>query len=217
MRTADPQYTLLEKRQVGPGTWVLRFERLGLKFEPGQHLSVSPPGARDFREYSIYSGVEDDYLEILVKEVDQGRISRQLVRTEVGQKLAVWGPIGFFTLPPEAAGHPLTFLATGTGISPFHCFAASRPDLDYLLVHGIRTPEEAYEGHFYPKERYIRCVSRATGGEYSGRVTAWLEQSDLDPEGYFFLCGNCDMIYDAFDLLKSRGIPSRQIYSEVYF
>ena len=142
MRADEPKFKVLEKRLVGPGTWVLRFERRGMVFKPGQHLSVSPPSSRDFREYSVYSGQDDDFLEILIKVVQGGKVSKQLAACEPGELLTVWGPIGFFTLPDNYPKHPLVFIATGTGISPFHSFVASHKlqNLDYTLVHGIKTP-----------------------------------------------------------------------------
>ena len=217
MTNGDQKYKVLAKRCVGPGAWVLRFERRGLEFKPGQHLSVSPPDSRDFREYSIYSGVEEDYLEILIKEVEGGRVSRLLAACEPGQYIGLWGPIGFFTLPEGYDEKPLLFVATGTGISPFHSYVNSHKGLDYRMIHGIRDLSEAYEVECFPPDRYISCTSRSDGGVYPGRVTAWLQGQTLDPRTLVFLCGNCDMIYEVFDLLKSRGFTSRQIFSEVYF
>lgn len=217
MSTGEPKYKILEKRKVGPGAWVLRFDRKNLEFSPGQHLSVSPPGSRDFREYSIYSGTEQEFLEILLKEVEGGKVSLALAACKPGDFLSLWGPIGFFTLPAESQKDPLLFIATGTGISPFHSFVLSRPGLDYRLVHGIRDLEEAYEADTFPSSRYISCTSRSQDGIFSGRVTRWLETQTLEPQTQIYLCGNCDMIYEVFDQLKARGFSSRQIFSEVYF
>jgi ferredoxin--NADP+ reductase/benzoate/toluate 1,2-dioxygenase reductase subunit len=40
---------------------------------------------------------------------------------------------------------------------------------------------------------------------------------EVSPETNAFLCGNCDMIYEAFDLLQDKGLPAAQIHTEVYF
>ena len=39
----------------------------------------------------------------------------------------------------------------------------------------------------------------------------------VDPRTLCYLCGNCDMIYETFDILKRHGVPPEQLYAEVYF
>ena len=114
-------------------------------------------------------------------------------------------------------GDPLLFLATGTGISPFHSFVTTRPDLRYTLLHGVRfAAETALEAGFDPAQVHS-CVSREDGGSFRGRVTAKLKTLSLSPSTHAFLCGNCDMIYEAFDVLRAAGVASDRIYTEVYF
>ena len=40
-----------------------------MQFKAGQHIIAGLKGELDQREYSVYSGENDDYLEILVREV----------------------------------------------------------------------------------------------------------------------------------------------------
>ncbi len=67
-----------------------------MKFSPGQHLVLGVPGSTELREYSIYSGIHDDFLEVLIKEVDDGMVNRQLKTVPRGDSLEVRGPYGFF-------------------------------------------------------------------------------------------------------------------------
>ncbi|MFP4535433.1 MAG: hypothetical protein ACLFNP_06895 [Spirochaetaceae bacterium] len=53
--------------------------------------------------------------------------------------------------------------------------------------------------------------------EYYGRVTDYLRAHPVSPEAACFLCGNCDMIYEAFDILQEQGIPHDRLFAEVYF
>ena len=100
-------------------TYVLRFGRGGLVFEAGQYISLGLPGNSEKREYSIYSGVNDDYLEVLVKEIDEGLVSRQLKHLQEGAHVEMDGPFGFFTLKEEnKSGRKPVFIASGTGIAP---------------------------------------------------------------------------------------------------
>ncbi len=216
-------------RHLTESTFVVRFDRNGIEFEPGQYVSVGLTGDINMREYSVYSPADADYLEILVKEVEEGHVSRRLKRLTEGDELEVDGPFGFFLIEEEDVGRQVVFIATGTGISPFHCFAGSLKGLDYTLLHGVRTQDERYEHGWFDPHRVITCLSRdpeavgtlaatESGARYaSGRVTDYLRSNPVDPDSLCYLCGNCDMIYEAFDILKDHGVPPEQLFAEVYF
>ena len=176
------------------------------------------PGSLENREYSVYSGENDDYLEVLVREVEGGKVSGKLKKLKPGTEIDVNGPFGFFKFNPEKyTSKKFLFVATGTGISPFHSFVRTFPELDYKLVHGVRLKEEAYEHADYQKEKVILCLSGDEGGDFYGRVTDYLFTQKIDTETNCFLCGNSEMIYEVFDILTGKGIPVSNIYSEVYF
>ncbi len=207
-----------EVRHLSPTAYVLRVERDGLEFEPGQYVNVGPHDSIAMREYSVYSGRDDDFLEVLIKEVDGGVVSRALKRCRPGDSVLVEGPFGFFVTDSDERAHgSYLFVASGTGISPFHCLARSYPGLDYTLLHGVRTLSERYEREAFDPGRYVSCVSREEGGDYSGRVTQYLRDHPVDPMSLCYLCGNCDMIYEAFDILRSQGVPGSHLFAEVYF
>lgn len=207
---------VLEARKLTELTSVLRFEREGLQFEPGQYIRVGVEGDPEIRDYSVYSGADADYVEVLVRRVEDGLVSKQLVDLEPGEVVSIGGPYGHFKLTENIRPNPLLFIATGTGISPFHSFVDSHPGLDYRLLHGTALGSEAYEADFYG-DRYYQCVSREEAGDFKGRVTDYLRTLDIVQETNAFLCGNCDMIYEAFDLLQEKGLATAQIHTEVYF
>jgi ferredoxin--NADP+ reductase len=205
-----------EVRRLTDTTSIIRFERQGLSFDPGQYIRVGIEGDPEIRDYSIYSGVDEDFLEVLVRRVEDGLVSKQLVELEPGARVAMGGPYGHFKLTDSVLTSPLLFVATGTGVSPFHSFIYSHADLNYRMVHGTSYAHENYEAESYG-ERYFHCVSREEGGDFQGRVTDYLHTLDVDPATNAFLCGNCDMIYEAFDLLQEKGLPTAHIHTEVYF
>ena len=204
-------------RHLNDSTYILRFERLGLQFQPGQYLSVGPRGDINMREYSIYSCVNSDYLEILIKEVQGGYVSRKLKTLRPDDEVYVEGPFGFFLMDEHIQQERVYMIGTGTGISPFHCFVASYPDLDYRVLHGVRHDSDVFDANAYEDQRLIRCVSREEAGDYQGRVTDYLRQNSVDTEAAVYLCGNCDMIYEVYDILSNQGIPRDRMFAEVYF
>lgn len=204
-------------RTLTPDTYVLRFDRNGMKFRAGQHITLGIPGNNQVREYSIYSAEHDDYLEVLIKEVDSGLVSRQLRKLIPGELLEVDGPFGYFTIDKNHFSRKFLFIGTGTGIAPFSCITGTYPSLDYQILHGVRYGSDAYERNKYPAGRYVLCTSRDQEGTFNGRVTDYLRENPLDSDTLVYLCGNCDMIYDVYDLLTSSGFPSGNIKTEVYF
>ena len=112
---------------------------------------------------------------------------------------------GIFLLPPK------------TGIAPFRSMIMSNPGLNYQLIHGVRLGNEAYEREFYDSERYLLCTSRDDSGDYRGRLTGYLRETEFDKNSSFYLCGNSDMVFDAMEILKSRGFGRKDINVEVYF
>lgn len=218
MGASSADVPVLANERLGPGSFLLTFERPSWTFQTGQYVSLGLPGHREQREYSIYSGETEKTLTVLVKEVEGGLVSRRLAAVKPGERLHVDGPFGYFTIEaPLRTRDPLLFLATGTGISPFHSFVATRPDLDYTLLHGVRKAEELALASGFDKTKLITCVTREAGGSFQGRITERLKTLDVRPGTHAFLCGNCDMIYEAFDLLRAAGVSSDRIYTEVYF
>lgn len=239
-----------------PGTALLRLERRGLDFRPGQYLALGLPGDGRFREYSLHSGTSAPWLEFLIREV--GAVSRALGALTPGAAVELEGPFGFFTLDDSeladarpmawggdgpAGAAPLLLLATGVGIAPFHSLVTSFPELDYLLLHGVRCAAEQYSrGDFAPGRR-IACLSgpeawapedragqaahQATNAVFDGRVTAWLrgKQDDLArrwgadwaERALCLLAGNSDMVHDAWDILADAGVTASRIRTEIFF
>ena len=216
------EHRLLAVRTLSPSAYVLRLQRGELAFEPGQYVTLGLAGSTARREYSVYSGCDDPFLEVLIKQVEGGSVSRQLARLAPGSVLDCDGPFGYFTIPAARRGGPLLFIASGTGIAPFHSFARSYRGLNYRLLHGVRTATERYDSTEYPADRYQSCLSRvpaaeAPRGSYRGRVTDYLRDHPVAPGTACYLCGNSEMIFAAFDILKKQGIPGADLFAEVYF
>lgn len=214
----DVLYKVHEVRMLTESTYIVRFDRNDMKFTPGQHITLGLPGDTQLREYSIYSPNTVDYLEVLVKEVEDGLVSKKLRNLKKGDLLRVDGPFGFFTLDKKLEDkQKLLFIATGTGIAPFHSIVKSKPDLNYHILHGIRHGSEKYESTEYLNGNYISCTSRDKDGSFHGRVTDYLSTHPLDSNTLVYLCGNYEMIHSVYDLLTTKGFSPDNIRTEVYF
>ncbi|SEL88064.1 Ferredoxin-NADP reductase [Pseudoxanthomonas sp. GM95] len=116
-----PMARLKARRQASSDavTLVLQTNRHFAGLRPGQHvnLGVEVEGARLTRSYSP-SAVDGDKIEITVREVDGGRVSRHLCRdAKVGEVFDLGTAFGAMTLPAAVHGSWL-FLAAGSGITP---------------------------------------------------------------------------------------------------
>jgi ferredoxin-NADP reductase len=205
-------------RSINDSTYVLKFDRNGRDFIPGQHVILGIMGENNAREYSVYSSDKDEYFEILVKEVKEGDVSKRLKLLKPGAELEMSGPLGFFTLDPESlSAKKHVFVATGTGIAPFRSFVRSYPGIDYNILHGVRYGNEAYDHDAYDARRIKLCTTGDKSGDFTGRVTDYLRQNKMDTNAEYYLCGNVNMIHEAFDILKEKGVPADQMHAEVYF
>ncbi|HMM11275.1 MAG TPA: FAD-binding oxidoreductase [Bacteroidales bacterium] len=214
----DNLHQVISIRHLTDSAYVVRLSRRGLRFSAGQHILLGKSGSIHNREYSVYSGEHDDFFEVLIKEVEEGLVSKQLKKLKPGEMVQIEGPLGFFTIPPELVGSAeFLFIGTGTGIAPFHSFVRSYPQINYKLLHGVRYGTEAYDKTDYDPARHILCTSADKSGDFHGRVTQWLRQHHISPETHCYLCGNFNMIHEAFEILEQKGVPPAHVHAEVYF
>jgi ferredoxin--NADP+ reductase/benzoate/toluate 1,2-dioxygenase reductase subunit len=209
---------ILEVRHLNSSAYILKFQRKDIQFLAGQYICLGTDNPVYLREYSIYSGENDDFLEVLIKEVDEGDLSKRFKKCKPGDKIFYDGPFGSFVLDKdEMANKSYCFLATGTGISPFHSFVKSYPQLDYKLIHGVSLGEDAYERGHYKTDNYFLCTSKDKSGNFNGRLTDYIKNNFQGNDTLYYLCGNGNMIYDANGILKSQGVLVDNISFEIYF
>jgi len=56
----------------------------------------------------------------------------------------------------------------------------------------------------------------AVPAAFPGRLTALLRVEPVEPSTYCYLCGNSDMIYEVYRILKEQGVSREHIFAEVY-
>jgi len=212
------KHTVLDVINLTPETFIIRLDRKDFQFEPGQYVVIRIPDQNKGREYSIYSATTDEYLDFLVREIPVGDFSRYLRHLKPGSELDVEGPKGYFILNENSKmGKSSLFIASGTGISPFHSYVKSFPQLNYKVLHGVHFANEAYGRETFDPQHFVLCTSRSTDGDFFGRVTNYLNQNPVSVETICYLCGNSDMIEEVTIILEKYGLPAENIRTEVFF
>lgn len=204
-------------RNLTDSAYVLRTNRDNFEFIPGQCVNIGLVGSAVNREYSTYSGIKDKYLEFLIKKIDGGLVSVGISKLTQGDEVTLDGAYGKFIIEKPNKKQKYMLIASGTGIAPFHAFVKTYPQLDYKIIHGIRYKSEQYDRDDYEKNRYIACVSKEKGGDFFGRVTAYLRTNSILKETVYYLCGNHAMINDVYDMLRNANVNGSNIFTEVFF
>lgn len=202
---------------VATDVYVLLFKR-NFTFRAGQVVAIDLVPDGEPRLYSIASGEQDQFIQILFDEKKEGKLTPFLSKIKAGDYIYVSEPFGSF----KTENHLAYWIASGTGIAPFISMARSGLSVDKTLVHGGKLDENFYFSEdlesLFP-DRYFRCCSQQEDTRYfKGRLTEWLiKKCDIPLNAYFYLCGSAEMVVQVRDILISKGISFQQIVSETYF
>jgi len=207
----------------GSANFILRVEKKNIKFNPGQFFSIGVPEIPINREYSVSSGVDDDYLDFLIREISDGVLSNKLKKLKINDNIKILGPFGEFYLKEFNINKKYNFFASGSGLAPFLSIIRSFKDLKFNIFHGVRLSEDIYT--LSELKNYNVFISKYAGEKnnfikiYTGRITSNFEiiKKHINLDDLFFICGNSFMINDIYDCLKKNEINANNIYSELFF
>jgi len=207
---------VLENKMIAPSAYILKFRRK-FNFSAGQVVGLGVNVAIEPRLYSIASGEDEEFIEILYTEKSDGQLTPMLSLLKNGDRVLVTQPYGTFTNYSDSP----VFIATGTGIAPFISAIKSKRVSNVTLIHGVRACDYFYFSDMLKKqlgENYIQCCTGFASSEYfDGRVTKYLREFPVNPNKKYYLCGVAEMVVDARDILISKGVPFSSIISEIYF
>jgi len=169
-------------------TLVLQPNRHFRGFAAGQHVNVTVEidGRRLTRSYSPSAPPQPDgRIEITVKAVDGGRVSRLLcTQARPGDVLELGPAFGSMALPDDEAG-PLLLLAAGSGITPLMAMIRALPDREraapVTLLYWARTRAQ----RCFVDE--LRALA-ATRGDFAVRFLLTGEAAEAADEGEGRIC-----------------------------
>lgn len=206
--------TLISKTQLTEQAFTITFKKVS-EFKPGQIIGITTNTQLAPRLYSICSSPNDNEISVLFTIKPDGELTPNLALASPGDTLWITPIQGKFLYADE----PAWWIATGTGIAPFHAMHLSGQK-PLRLIQGGRTQNDLFfRNDFESLPDYIKCCSKDTGdGIYAGRLTEYLESINTFPQNInYYLCGSAEMVVDVRNLLIAKGISFKKIITEIYF
>ncbi|MBS0558033.1 MAG: ferredoxin--NADP reductase [Proteobacteria bacterium] len=235
---------LAASRMLAPAIRHMEFERADgapFAFIPGQFVQIHftyADGKPTKRSYSVATIGDGSgavpRIEIAVSYVEGGAATNLLANLPEGGTIDASGPYGRFCLDEKDANRRYLLVATGTGVTPYramlpHLEKLGQRGAEVALVYGARNESELLYGEEFeafarthPHFRFYACFSRAARAQprahdRAGRVHVALSELKPDAEhDIAYLCGNPEMVDQAFALLKDAGLPVPHIRREKY-
>jgi ferredoxin-NADP reductase len=231
---------------LAPAVRHMSFERADGKpfvFVPGQFLQVHfhyADGKATKRSYSVATigdgaAAPVERVEIAVSYVEGGAATALLSDLSEGGTVDASGPYGRFCLMDADTNSRYLLVATGTGVTPYRAMLPRIRELiatrgcSFALIYGARNEGELLYGEEFeafarevPGFTFHPCFSREMRAEprsndRAGRVHVALQELKPDAAADIaYLCGNPDMVDQAFALLKEAGLPVPHVRREKY-
>lgn len=232
---------LQEKISLTANTQHFRFstnEPEGVPFKAGQFISlhIEKDGAEHRRNYSIANPPgTNDVIELAMAYMPQGLASTLLQNLQPGEALHASGPYGQFVLKDEVLPRRYILIGTGTGVTPYRSMLPQlthlleTTDLEVVILQGVRTAQDLLYGSEFsefaarhPRATFYACYSREMPSnpksyELSGYVQNHLAALHINQANDIaYLCGNPNMVDDAFHMLQDLGLERTHIRREKY-
>ncbi len=210
----------------------LRLQRpQGFDYYPGQFINVIREQDGLMRSYSLASIRDEDFLELHVKQLPDGRMSRWLCQdVKTGDTLSFQGPTGDCFYVPGDLEQTLVLAGTGTGLAPLygiardaltaghqgdiHVFHASLATAGLYYMDEMRQLAATHEQlHYYP------CVLHgdAPEGGLQGAIDALLVDTIKSFAGMrVYLCGDPPIVKSMRERVFMAGAHMQRIYADAF-
>lgn len=234
-------FVLHSARMISTGVRHLSFVRedgAAFPYTPGQFITLhfEAEGRVMRRSYSIASipGI-DERIDFAASYVEGGVGTALLFDIKPGQTVQASGPYGRLVLRDEPVARYI-LIGTGTGITPYRSMLpelerrAREADLRVVIFQGVQSRDDLLYGddfiryaernpeHFNFQAYYSRRQPSNSGvHERAGHVQVGFPELGLNPASdIIYLCGNPNMIDQAFAYFQEQGFASGVLRREKY-
>ena len=203
----------------------------GFSYRAGQFINLLRPSDELARSYSLASTADDDFLELHIKRVPEGKMSNWVFDSlQVGDEVVFFGPAGDCFYVPGKEEQPLLLVGTGTGLAPLygilrevlanghtgpvHLYHASLAAPGLYLVNELRDLAARY-AHF----SYTPCVLHGDvpEGGVQGNIANLPSQALSSLKGYrVFLCGDPPIVNALRQQSFLAGASMQDIFSDPF-
>jgi len=234
LSTVSPRYkiALLHKELLNESVVRLRLERpAGFYYRAGQFINLLRPSDELTRSYSLASTADEDFLELHVKRVPEGKMSNWVFDgLQVGDEVVFFGPAGDCFYVPGKPEQPLLLVGTGTGLAPLYGILRDVLNYGHLgPVHLLHASLAAPGLYLEPELRaldarndnlsYIPCVLHgdAPEGGIQGNIANIPSQLLGTLKGYrVFLCGDPPIVNALRQNVFLAGTSMQDIFSDPF-
>lgn len=213
-----------------------------LSFTPGQFLTFifDADGKEIRRGYSIWTTPDElPQVGVAIKKFKDGVTTKYLLQNlKIGDTIQSLPPLGNFTVEPhEENERTFVMFGAGSGITPLMSHIQSilkhESKSKVILFYGnhdedsiifdktLKELQQIYPARFLiehslsePKDNWIGFRGRITKQRASELLEKYKEQ--LPEKAEYYLCGPEELMQNAMDLLKERGVNRKNIHREIY-
>lgn len=238
LRLIKNPYIVRDKKLERGSVWTIRFEPQGHKgfnFHPGQFAWLTAwhmPFADSEHPFSLASSAEDtSYFEMSIKNL--GPFTATIQQFEIGQKVYVDGPYGYFSIDRFPKAERLVFIPGGIGVTPIISMMRTMADRGdkrpiILFYNNVKWDEvtfreeiETFKEQLNMKVIYTIERPPAEWEGESGFLNAQILNKHLpadwsEENTAIFLCGPEPMMNAVEHALLDIGFHEKQIHTERY-
>ena len=237
----DAKLKVKEYIQETPDSYrlIISYGNKPLQFKPGQFvmagLLLKDKEGKErvmTRAYSIASTPTYPHLELIIKEIPDGFISKELGKLRAEDDIYIKGPYGNY-IYEESMGKKIVLIGAGSGIAPLRCILQYVTDkklsgVEVLFIYSNKTPADIIcrkELEIYAKNnknvKVLFTITRPEGTgwkETTGRIDAEMLKKEInDVAGsLYYLCGSPAFVKGVKETLVSVGAPKERIKEEKY-
>ncbi|MCR4335986.1 MAG: FAD-binding oxidoreductase [archaeon] len=216
-----------------PDTNTLSFQGAEkMDFKPGQFLMIEFLRKEKIpkRAYSISSSpTRNENVEITVKEMPGGWVSKLLNECNKEEEFLIDGPYGHFIFD-EKEMKEIVMIGAGSGVAPYrgfcHYIIDKKIPIKATFVYSSKTEEDViflnqlrkFEKQIPNLDLILTLTREEKKGFHNGRIDDVMIKEIISKynDPYFFLCGPPKMVQSVKELILANGIDKDKVKQEIY-